>query len=596
MIIAYDEFYIQENAQIQTALRKVGQDGLDDVYDAESLYNWMRNSYLPHTLKSTSNPKGQHFQSVPHFQIMYQTPLLMTSNTMTQTRRHKPTLCSKKSAIAQDPTTINIFFFLGIDCSDEEAEAKPFGHVVVNNTVLKTCPHTDQFKRFKDGQVVLQNPFELNLESNEYTISDIVPEYINYLQDCGWIDARTSTIVLTSAVFIPGHAAFGELHTTFEFSEFGNVITTKRSCRLVPLLWALRYKSMMDSETWSNDDLLYMWAGKAAYISLVKIYFIFVGLVQNCCEGWTRAGKKKQTKTTCSAVQRMTSFFSLSMLFDLLYLLQLVYFLIRTYEHDRAMLHAMDTISKAGSTITSANAKVLSQEWMMAWISNYKDIATIISECLLAVQNIKTAMVIYLLSLFIELMRHFSGNKKLSVVPRSLAVSAVDLGYLLVVLFFITFIFAVVLSIWYGEQFVQFSTLESTMVHLVLMTLGDWSTDFWEIYNECDAPMTFFFIFLSYCLLVIIVVMNMVLAVVLDAYSQVKEFQAAEEIEESQVKEHGTEEDWNKLQEQRAKQSMASLMQMVRTKGRGGSTDGGGSTGNSGDLASIRPAITEGNL
>ena len=592
MIIGYDEFYIEENAHIQAAIRKFGQDGLDDVYDADSLYTWMRNSYLPDTLKSTTNPKGEHFQSIPHFQLMYQTPILVSTNKMTQTRRNKPSLCSKRSAIAQEPTTINTFLFLGIDCSDEEAEAKPFGHVVVNNTVLKTCPHADQFTAFKDGQIARQNPFELNPKSNEYTITDVVPKYIHYLRDCGWIDARTSTVVVTSDVLIPGHAAFGNLRTTFEFSEFGNVVAMKRSGRIVPLLWTLRSKANMDLNMWSDDDLLYLLAGQAAYIILIKAYFMFVGLVKDCRDGWKRTTTKKQTKTTCcSAFQRVVSFFSLSMLFDFIFFFNMMNFNIQQDKYMTAMYNAVDIISKAGSTITSANAKVLSHEWNMAWMSNYEQIATIMSECLLGVQNMKTAVVIFLLVLFIELMRHFSGNKRLSVVPRSLAVSAVDLGYLLVVLFFITFVFAVVLSIWYGEQFVQFSTLRSTMVHLVLMTLGDWSTDFWEIYNKCEAPMTFFIIFLSYCLLVIIVVMNMVLAVVLDAYSQVKEFQAAEETEEWRVKEHGTEEDWNRLQEQRAKQSMASLMQMVKTKGRGGSTDGNGSTGSSGVRASIRPAI-----
>ena len=163
---------------------------------------------------------------------------------------------------------------------------------------------------------------------------------------------------------------------------------------------------------------------------------------------------------------------------------------------------------------------------------------------------------------------------RLSIVPRSLAVSAGDIGYLLIVLSSITFIFAIILSVWYGEQFIQFSTLWSTIVHLVLMTLGEWSSDYWDIYNNCDDPKMFFFMFVSYCLLVIIVVMNMVLAVVLDSYAQVKEFHLNEESKEKEMKEN-SEEEWQQYKKKKAKESMMMLMMRVKgSKAKGQGTHG----------------------
>ena len=152
--------------------------------------------------------------------------------------------------------------------------------------------------------------------------------------------------------------------------------------------------------------------------------------------------------------------------------------------------------------------------------------------------------------------------------------SAGDIGYLLIVLSSITFIFAIILSVWYGEQFIQFSTLWSTIVHLVLMTLGEWSSDYWDIYNNCDDPKMFFFMFVSYCLLVIIVVMNMVLAVVLDSYAQVKEFHLNEESKEKEMKEN-SEEEWQQYKKKKAKESMMMLMMRVKgSKAKGQGTHG----------------------
>ena len=494
MIQSYDLFFIEKQAQIQTAVRKIGHDGLDAVENADTFYKWMSTSLIPDSMATQFDTNGNHmFDPTKHVQMMYGVPIMISSTKLLQERRNKHALCLKKKALEQDSVTINTLIFLGVDCSDETADAFPFGHVVdVNGTVNKKCPHDFSTQLVLSQPPVQQYPFELQ----EYTIPDPIdptitltkeayflaannPEFIPRLRDCGWIDTRTMNIVVVSSMMVPGHLTFGELRTRFKFSEFGNVIEIKRSVRLMSLSQAL-----LMQEASFEDDFIYSLASSLSVpLYLLKCWFMLCGIVHGTRQGCKRVSdlstkKRKDAPNKyryCNGFRvSVSSFFKLSMLLDIIFIFQTVNYMYDSTSLRNINARALRTTNEAGAAIRSTNAKVSSPAWLMAW-SKYQQItAQLMSEGMLAVQMVKNCCASFAVILFIELMRHFSNNKRLAIVPRSLAISAADIGHLLIVLFSITLSFAIILSVWYGEQFSQFSTIKSTMIHLILMNMGEW--------------------------------------------------------------------------------------------------------------------------
>jgi hypothetical protein len=336
---------------------------------------------------------------------------------------------------------------------------------------------------------------------------------------------------------------------------------------------------------WSDDDYFYLMSSWILpYCFLIKSWTMIVGLIQRCICTPTTASNNYDDSTSkkrCSFrnIQRKIE---LAMLLDFFWLFMQVTWSESLSLYHNLMLSAIEVTETAGKEITDQNAKVLSQEWNMEWEKNYLNLQNILDDMIIMVAQMKNVYVFFSFMTFIEMMRHFSGNKHLAIVPRSLAVSASSIGYLLIVLFFITFIFAIILSVWYGDQFNQFSTLWSTMVHLILMNMGEWSDNYWDIYNYCDDSTTFFLLFLSYCLLVVIVIMNMVLAVVLDSYAAVKEFQDIEEKKDNEMKIRLSQNEYEIYKNKKSKESMTEFVKRVN-EGRSDGSSSGSSDGSDGD-------------
>jgi hypothetical protein len=248
MVLMYDDFYVEKHAQIQTIAREVGQNGINEINNAASFYHWLSESMLPDILSSMSNTKNEHLMSTPGFQIMYDSPVMVTSLELYQDRRDKPSLCSKKISLLKNKNVLNTLLFLGIDCSDKQADEYPYGYIInKNDTIVKECPYNfssafasdsiDQ-KPFSKQNFQRTDPINVNrkITVERYYINfGGLPsnEYVTNLRHCGWIDTRTRTIQVKTQLLIPTHAAFGTMNTMFYFNEFGGITNIKRSVDIV---------------------------------------------------------------------------------------------------------------------------------------------------------------------------------------------------------------------------------------------------------------------------------------------------------------------------------------------------------------------------
>ena len=431
MLMMYEDLYIEKHAQIQSILRDVGKTDLDNVNDAASFYKWMIDSMIPDADASLKSTKGQHFASIPGFQIMYDTPIMITGFRLYQDRNDKATLCSKKIALAKNPNVLNTLLFLGIDCSDEQANAYPYGHVIHSNgTVQKQCPHP--FFRSFGWNLTEHSPFELTnvvttkvnpitqtrIEDEKYMVDMIDTTTIKHLQDCAWIDTRTTTITVHCDVLIPIHAAFGEMAITFEFDEFGGVNNVKRKINFVALTNSIRDAEYnLGSGMWSDDDMVYFLGTFVCFpLSMIKFFTMLVGFFKDFLDGWKRS-KKKEKKTMCHCFHRISQFVSVAMFLDLLYIYMMVTWFIDSFHYKIQNTAMYEIVGKAGAEVMAipvkeGGGKVLSQSWLMTWSKVFEEINVLMQSTMVAVNNKKNGYALFAFVTFLELMRHFSGNKR----------------------------------------------------------------------------------------------------------------------------------------------------------------------------------------
>ncbi len=140
---------------------------------------------------------------------------------------------------------------------------------------------------------------------------------------------------------------------------------------------------------------------------------------------------------------------------------------------------------------------------------------------LAAVNRWQSTMILVVILFAISMFEPFFKIPSFAVVPRTLVKAAPDTMYLIITLITLLLGFGTMMTLKFGAVLERWSDPSRGIVATFFMALGDLSTAFEEAYKL--DPQFAFVAFASFSMLISIIIINIFLSVVLDAYSQVKD-------------------------------------------------------------------------
>lgn len=143
------------------------------------------------------------------------------------------------------------------------------------------------------------------------------------------------------------------------------------------------------------------------------------------------------------------------------------------------------------------------------------------------VQNVfafRRMLAVYPLVNVIRLFKAFAAQRRLSLVTRTLAAAMVDLLHFLVVFGSIFFTYVIAGIILFGREVDGFTTFPRAIVSCFRTMMGDFN---WEEMSEIGRIEAGIW-FMSFMVIVVMLMLNMLLAIVMDAYSEQKATEDAE--------------------------------------------------------------------
>jgi len=124
----------------------------------------------------------------------------------------------------------------------------------------------------------------------------------------------------------------------------------------------------------------------------------------------------------------------------------------------------------------------------------------------------------YPMIIMMRLFKAFASQPRLAVVTNTLSAGAVDVAHFFLVFFAIFVTYAVMGNALFGRETDEFSTLDRSIDSCFQVLMGNFEM---ETFNAVGRLMAFLW-FMSFMCLILLVMMNMLLAIVMDTYSEVK--------------------------------------------------------------------------
>lgn len=146
---------------------------------------------------------------------------------------------------------------------------------------------------------------------------------------------------------------------------------------------------------------------------------------------------------------------------------------------------------------------------------------------------IRLLFTLYAFVIVFRLFKGFAAQPRLALVSRTVALAAVDLVHFLLVFVSIFFTFGLAGMALFGKSMVEFSTFGLSINTLYRTILGDFMWDEMAVVGNAPAG-TFFW---TFTIIVVVVMLNMLLSAVLEAYNEAKAQQGSAETLWSQGRE-----------------------------------------------------------
>lgn len=126
---------------------------------------------------------------------------------------------------------------------------------------------------------------------------------------------------------------------------------------------------------------------------------------------------------------------------------------------------------------------------------------------------------LYPIALVLRMFKAFDAQPRLALVTRTLSHAAVDIAHFGIVFAAIFLTYAVTSTALFGQDMAEFSTFGRSCHSCFRALMGDSDAD---AMNEVGRPMAFIW-YWSFHILIVLILLNMLLAIIMDTYSEVKD-------------------------------------------------------------------------
>jgi len=124
----------------------------------------------------------------------------------------------------------------------------------------------------------------------------------------------------------------------------------------------------------------------------------------------------------------------------------------------------------------------------------------------------------YTIFISLKFLESFSAQPRLAVVTKTIYSAGSELFHFLIVLFIIFVSYVIAGMFIFGRRLWEFSTFQQAITKCFLLMLGDFN---WEELGD-ENPLTAAFWFWTYMIVMMLLMMNMLMAIIMDKYTEVK--------------------------------------------------------------------------
>jgi len=377
----------------------------------------------------------------------------------------------------------------------------------------KECLNRDMAEKFGivcyDGQEKLNaalKPTEYHysqtqIKSRDQTTGETVwianyslaggPQYLYNLETSDWIDYRTSRVMVSFVIYNENHDVLVMTSVHFFFTQTGKIWKdiTHRTIQLRPYAsWGV----------YICDALFY---GHITIIFVGELYEVLMGLKD---ENW-------------HVSKFFQSYFNLWNVVDWISIITAYALLV-------LWIMRVNWSSQLGEDVKDLSAQLAACEGgagpypahecnflLTKFFSDIDDVGY-------AIREFGTLVSIFPLIMMARLFKAFAAQPKLGVVTKTMKNASVDIYHFGIVLSTIFFTFSLMGCAYFGSEYDRFATIERSCMGLFRFLMGDFSIEDMQVSGRGFT--TFYFMAFEMCVLMIM--MNMLIAMILDVYTMAK--------------------------------------------------------------------------
>eukprot|EP00746_Dinoflagellata_sp_MGD_P085766 gnl/MRDRNA2_/MRDRNA2_33937_c0_seq2.p1 gnl/MRDRNA2_/MRDRNA2_33937_c0~~gnl/MRDRNA2_/MRDRNA2_33937_c0_seq2.p1 ORF type:complete len:966 (+),score=177.31 gnl/MRDRNA2_/MRDRNA2_33937_c0_seq2:160-2898(+) len=311
-----------------------------------------------------------------------------------------------------------------------------------------------------------------------------------------WVDETTQRVDIRFASFNPTFGLLSMTSTNFFFNRGGAILKFVD----VQSVW-------VDQWNWPISEVIPMAICDAIW--LLSLLYIFVSESREMI-GVVWASKQRFYK---SLWEDYIGFWNVvdwvSVVSALLICLSYILFYTKTGEVNEALLE-LTQFRKA------ALAGSLSKSEYSTKVKNFYDQ---LEEMAASERFFRQLMCVYPMIVMLRLFKSFAAQPRLAVVTDTLSQSAQDMLHFFIIFFSVYICFAVNAVLLFGQDLEVFSTVDRSIHACFLMMFGDWDFDSLAQVGRIRAGIWFWL----FVLVILVVLYNMLMAILMDAYGLVKQ-------------------------------------------------------------------------
>lgn len=484
---------------VESGLRTHLSDGSDDIGDIEGIWSWLEGELMP-KLFLQSDSLGVPYQNKSMWSRVL-TYNQVTGPVVLEQQRSTKTLCEDGEGVAGDMycygqrTSSRDSFgsnqVLPITAPDpreyEGGAVTPAQRRAYYDSAFEVAPSSSR-RLAEDTRPEFdfllprsfpEDTFQVAIYPN--TPSDLIAEHVAYIKNREWLDVRTKLLKI-SAVLVN--------------AEVGRPRLQKFTIELAQSRGGGFFKQVR-----VNTLFLEMFPGVASIVFDILFAVFLLGFFLSECfqlgkaiarrKGW------KHIKKGWTLLQWLTIFGGAAVLIGYGYEMFLREDVVSAYK--AVVANAEEDLPAD----TSTGIALLNEVEQMSWF----------------VVNFRVVTGLYCLLLMVRFFTAFGAQPRLAVVTKTLEVSAFDIVHFLVVLAPTWLAYALAGCFIFGRRMEEFATLDASIGYCFkLMIEGEYD---WPYYSEENYFTTMFWMW-TFMVLLNVVMLNLVLAIILDVYGSIR--------------------------------------------------------------------------